>query len=100
MAARNLFGSGFWHGINIERKETVSAIFPDSNLTQNYVITVKQRETFARLLKPIQEQIQNHVSQDLPGYAWVKSVLDKEVEQFWINSIFTKVFSPDGQSMT
>ena len=55
------------------------------------------------MLKPIQEQIQNHlknVSQDLPGYAWVKSVLDKEVEQFWINSIFTKVFGPDGQSMT
>ena len=103
MAARNLFGSGFWHGIDIERKEAVSAIFPDSNLTQNYVITIKQRETFARLLKPVQEQIQNHlknVSQDLPGYAWVKSVLDKEVEQFWINSIFTKVFGPDGQSMT
>ena len=96
--ARNVFGPGFWLGIDIERKEAVSAIFRGSNLTQNYVITVKQRETFALLLKHVQEQIQNHlknVSQDLPGYAWVKSVLDKEVEQFWINSIFTKVFSPD-----
>ena len=49
----------------------------------------------ARLIKPIQEQIQNHlknVSQDLPGYARVNSVLDKEVEQLWINSIVTKVF--------
>ena len=85
MAARNLFESGFWHGIDIKRKDAVSAIFPDSNLTQNYVITVRQRETFARLLKPIQEQLQNHlknVSQDLPGYTWIKSVLDKEVEQF------------------
>ena len=61
MAARNLFQSGFWHGKDIERKEAVSAIFPDNNLTQNYVITVKQRETFARLLKYIQEQIQNHL---------------------------------------
>ena len=48
----------------------------------------------------VSKQNLKNVSQDLPGYAWVKSVLDKEVEQFWINSIFTKVFGPDGQSMT
>ena len=55
------------------------------------------------MLIPIQELIQNHlknVSHDLPGYEWVKSVLDKEVKQLWINSIFTKVFSPDGESTT
>jgi hypothetical protein len=100
IAARNTFGPGFWNGIDLERKEAVAAIFPDSNLTQNFIIDVTQRETFARYLIPIQEKILNilkdGIMQDLPGYAWVKSVFEKKVEQFWINSIFTKVFNADG----
>jgi hypothetical protein len=97
--ARNTFGPGFWHGIDMERKEAVTAIFPDSNLNQNFITSVTQRDTFAKFLLPIKSAIGNQLSEldmDIPGLAWFKSVIDGKVEQFWINSIFSTVFSPNG----
>ncbi len=100
IAARNTIEPGFYNGIDLEWKEADSAIFPDSNLTQNFIITVTQTETFVRYLMHFHEKMLNILkdvtAQYLPGYAWVNTVFEKKVELFWIYSIFTKVFNPDG----